>query len=134
MISMQIYIKRDEGLRLKPYHCQAGKLTIGYGRNLEAKGISIKEAEYLFKNDLKIISKQVANRIEFYKKLSYKRKMVLVDMAFNMGIEGLLGFKKMLSALKRRDFMEAGKELMRSKYAEQVKTRALQNYIYIVEG
>ena len=131
---MQIYIKRNEGLRLKPYHCQAGKLTIGYGRNLEAKGISIKEAEYLFKNDLKIVIKQVANRIEFYRELSYKRKMVLVDMAFNMGIEGLLGFKKMLAALKRSDFLEAGKELMRSKYAEQVKTRALQNYIYIVEG
>ena len=134
MISMQIYIKRNEGLRLKPYRCQAGKLTIGYGRNLEAKGISIKEAEYLFKNDINIVTKQVANRIEFYRKLSYKRKMVLVDMAFNMGIEGLLGFKKMLTALKSRDFMEAGKELMRSKYAEQVKTRALQNYIYIVEG
>ena len=131
---MQIYIKRNEGLRLKPYRCQAGKLTIGYGRNLEAKGISIKEAEYLFKNDINIVTKQVANRIEFYRKLSYKRKMVLVDMAFNMGIEGLLGFKKMLTALKSRDFMEAGKELMRSKYAEQVKTRALQNYIYIVEG
>lgn len=131
---MQIYIKRNEGLRLKPYHCQSGKLTIGYGRNLEARGISIKEAEYLFKNDLKIVAKQVTNRIEFYRKLSYKRKMVLVDMAFNMGIEGLLGFKKMLAALKHRDFMEAGKELMRSKYAEQVKTRALQNYIYIVEG
>ena len=131
---MQTYIKRNEGLRLKPYHCKAGKLTIGYGRNLEAKGISIKEAEYLFENDLKIVAKQVANRIEFYKKLSYKRKMVLVDMAFNMGIEGLLSFKKMLGAMKRKDFMEAGKELMRSKYAEQVKTRALQNYIYIVEG
>ncbi len=131
---MQIYIKRNEGLRLKPYQCKAGKLTIGYGRNLEAKGISIKEAEYLFKNDLKIVAKQVANRIEFYRKLSYKRKMVLVDMAFNMGIEGLLGFKKMLAALKRGDFLEAGKEVMRSKYAEQVKTRALQNYIYIVEG
>ena len=131
---MQIYIKRNEGLRLKPYLCKAGKLTIGYGRNLEAKGISYKEAEYLFRNDLKIVAKQVANRIEFYRKLSYKRKMVLVDMAFNMGIEGLLGFKKMLAAMKRREFLEAGKELMRSKYAEQVKTRALQNYIYIVEG
>ena len=131
---MQIYTKRNEGLRLKPYHCQGGKLSIGYGRNLEARGISIKEAEYLFKNDFKMVTKQVANRIEFYKNLSYKRKMVLIDMAFNMGIEGLLGFKKMLAALKRRDFLEAGKELMRSKYAEQVKTRALQNYIYIVEG
>ena len=100
MISMQTYIKRNEGLRLKPYHCKAGKLTIGYGRNLEAKGISIKQAEYLFGNDMKIVAKQVANRIEFYKKLSYKRKMVLVDMAFNMGIEGLLGFKKMLGAMK----------------------------------
>ncbi|MDA3812945.1 MAG: glycoside hydrolase family protein [Candidatus Cloacimonetes bacterium] len=134
MISMQTYIKRNEGLRLKPYRCQAGKLTIGYGRNLEAKGISIKEAEYLFRNDINIVTKQVAIRIEFYRKLSYKRKLVLVDMAFNMGIEGLLGFKKMLAAMKSGDFREAGKELMRSKYAEQVKTRALQNYIYVLEG
>ncbi len=134
MISMQTYIKRNEGLRLKPYRFQAGKLTIGYGRNLEAKGISIKEAEYLFRNDMKIVAKQVAIRIEFYRKLSYKRKIVLVDMAFNMGIEGLLGFKKMLAAMKRGDFREAGKELLRSKYAEQVKTRALQNYIYVLEG
>jgi len=33
-------IIEHEGLKLKPYHCPAGKLTIGVGRNLEDKGIS----------------------------------------------------------------------------------------------
>ena len=38
-------IKKHEGLSLKPYKCTAGKLTIGYGRNIEDKGISQEEAE-----------------------------------------------------------------------------------------
>ena len=134
MISIEKYIMRNEGLRLKPYKCKAGKLTIGYGRNLEARGISIKEAEFLLRNDIRLVTGQIESRIDFYKKLSNKRRLVLIDMAFNMGIEGLLGFKKMLAAMKRKNFLEAGKELMRSKYADQVKQRALQNYIYIMEG
>ncbi len=45
-------IKGNEGMRLKPYRCSAGKLTIGYGRNLDDRGISAHEANDLFENDL----------------------------------------------------------------------------------
>jgi lysozyme len=41
-----------EGLRLKPYLCPAGKLTIGIGRNLEGKGITKQEAIMLLENDI----------------------------------------------------------------------------------
>jgi len=44
-------ITTHEGLRLKPYHCPAGKLTIGIGRNLEDKGITEKEALMLLENE-----------------------------------------------------------------------------------
>ena len=40
-------IKKHEGLRLFPYKCSVGKLTIGYGRNIEDTGISKEEAETL---------------------------------------------------------------------------------------
>jgi len=43
---------KHEGLRLKPYHCPAGKLTIGVGRNLEDKGITEEEAVMLLENDI----------------------------------------------------------------------------------
>ena len=45
-------IARHEGLRLTPYHCTGGKLTIGYGRNLDDVGISRSEAEILREHDI----------------------------------------------------------------------------------
>ena len=42
---------RHEGMRLKPYRCTAGKLTIGIGRNLDDRGISQKEAYVLLEYD-----------------------------------------------------------------------------------
>jgi hypothetical protein len=48
--------------------------------------------------------------------------------------EGLLGFKKMLAAMKRGDFRETGNELLGSHCTEQIKTRIPQNYIYVVVG
>ena len=44
--------KQFEGLRLKPYNCPSGHLTIGYGHNLEANGITLEIAEELLKTDL----------------------------------------------------------------------------------
>jgi len=44
-------LREHEGLRLPPYHCPAGKLTIGIGRNLGDKGITEKEAVMLLEND-----------------------------------------------------------------------------------
>ena len=41
-----------EGLRLKPYKCTSGALTIGYGRNLDARGITEAEAEMMLSHDI----------------------------------------------------------------------------------
>ena len=54
-IDLMESLKSQEGLRCKPYKCTSGKLTIGYGRNLEDVGISQKEAEYLFENDVRML-------------------------------------------------------------------------------
>ena len=43
---------RHEGLRLKPYRCSAGKLTIGIGRNLDDCGISQSETYVMLINDI----------------------------------------------------------------------------------
>ena len=54
---------RHEGLRLKPYRCTAGKLTIGVGRNLEDKGISQQEAYELLENDIRECEVQLLTEI-----------------------------------------------------------------------
>jgi len=123
-------LKLHEGLRLKPYQCTADRWTIGYGHNLEAHGkakpesITIEEAEKWLDEDIAAAEKQCQTRMPFYAALDDVRKVVLVDMCFNLGINGLLGFKKTLAAVEKKNFAGAAVEMMDSKWAKQVKGRA----------
>ena len=118
-------IKHHEGLRLKPYKCTAGKLTIGYGRNLEDRGITKYEAELLLSHDISQITEQLSSALEFWRLLDEPRRAVLVNMAFNIGVHGLLKFKKTLSLIESGDYSSASIEMMDSKWAKQVPSRAL---------
>lgn len=127
-------LKRHEGLRLKPYLCTANKITIGYGRNLEQKGITKLEAEELLQNDIIYMFSVLPNKIECFNSLSKPRADVLVNMAFNLGINGLLMFNKMLAAVEMGDYLTASKEMLNSRWAEQVGDRALELSIQMEIG
>lgn len=116
-------LQRDEGLKLKPYLDTVGKLTIGYGRNLDDVGISLAEAELMLDHDMSRAAAAVLARIPWAHTLDEVRFAVLVNMAF-AGIGTLLTFKKMLAAMERRDWSTAAKELLDSKYRRQVGMRA----------
>lgn len=126
-------VKKHEGLRLKPYRCTAGKLTIGYGRNIEDKGISKKEAKYLLENDLEQVKEELRLLLLFWDILSEVRRAVLMDMCFNLGLNGFMKFKKMLSALENKDYELAAKEMLNSKWATQVKGRANELAFMMIE-
>ena len=117
-------LKKHEGLSLSLYKCPAGKLTIGYGHNIEDRGISEEAAELLLKQDMIIAYKQVKNAVKCFEQLSEPRQYVLIDMCFNLGITKLMSFKKMLRALDGADYAAAAKEMLNSKWAKQVKGRA----------
>lgn len=117
-------LKRHEGLKLTVYDCPAGKKTIGYGRNLEDRGITEQEAEQLLDNDIQEIQQQLRNSFDFYVSLTDTRKAVLIDLTYNIGLAGLKSFKKMLNALNKQDYVEAKNQLLDSRYAGQVPSRA----------
>lgn len=126
-------IKKHEGLRLKPYRCPAGKLTIGYGRNLDDVGISEGEAEVLLTNDIsRAIGEAQILAGHAWVDLSDNRKAVLVDMVFNLGLTRLSKFYKFLAALREGDYATAAKEMLNSKWAKQVGRRAI-TLAYIME-
>lgn len=116
-------VKLHEGKRNFPYRCTAGKLTIGYGRNLEDVGITDEEAEYLLMHDLEKAEKE-ASKLDCYKKLNQGRKDILIEMVFNLGYPRLCGFKKMIQALDRGDYDKAADEMLDSKWARDVGERA----------
>lgn len=132
---------RHEGLRLKPYRCTAGKLTIGYGRNLDDCGISQTEAYVLLENDIQNCEKQLVDEIpEIYYGLDEVRKSVLLNMCISipqsrfaplrepcyLGINGLLGFKNTLAFVKAGDWERAANGMLASKWAKQVGRRAIE--------
>jgi lysozyme len=90
----------DEGLRLKPYRCTAGKLTIGIGRNIEDNGITKVEALYMLSNDISGVTGDMDRNIPWWRDMHADAQRALVNMAFNLGIVRLLKFKKMLNALE----------------------------------
>jgi len=87
-----------EGLKLKPYHCPAGRHTIGIGRNLEDKGITEKEALMLLENDIQECLEDLKTIFNKFDMLPESAQGVLVDMRFNLGHEGFRKFKNMIKA------------------------------------
>lgn len=116
---------KHEGEVLLPYRCSAGYLTIGVGRNLEQRGITQKESRMLLSNDIEKVHKELAVAIPWMFSLSDDRQLVLMDMAFNLGTVGLLKFRKFLTALEEGDYETAADEMLDSKWAKQVKGRAI---------
>lgn len=117
-------LKRDEGMRLMPYRDTVGKLTIGVGRNLDDVGISESEADFLLMSDVGRAEGGLDGRIPWWRTLDETRQRVLVNMAYNMGIDGLMGFKNTLKAVQDGRWDAAAEGMLDSKWAQQVGARA----------
>jgi lysozyme len=113
-----------EGLKLEPYQCTAGKLTIGVGRNIEDIGITEDEARYLLDNDILRVCDELDRNLPWWRDLSDARQRVLVDMVFNLGISRFMQFKNTIAAIESGDYDTASEEMLNSRWADQVGQRA----------
>ena len=124
-MTLKEQIARDEGgFRSKPYRDSRGFLTIGYGRCLDTEGITMAEGEYLLDNDIRDKSIELLQKIPWAETLDDARLGVLQNMAYNLGVQGLLGFHKMLAAMQKGDWAMAAIEALNSEWARQVGPRA----------
>jgi len=130
MSELKAYVERllklHEGVRLRPYRDSVGKLTIGCGRNLDDRGITLEEADYLLSNDISDVWLQLVSRLPFFSRLNTVRQATLIDMAFNLGTSGLLSFGVTLAAVERGHYDEAAKAMLDSRWAQQVGRRAIR--------
>jgi lysozyme len=135
----------SEGLRLQVYQDTLGIDTIGIGRNLEDRGITKEElddldipsidhvyeygiteadAVYLATNDVQIVEDELVRAHPCVDRLDSVRQLILMDMAFNMGVPRLCKFVKMWNAIHEEDYPTAAKEMLDSRWANQVKSRS----------
>ena len=118
-------LRKHEGVRSKPYKDTVGKITIGVGRNLDDKGLSDDEINMLLSNDIKDAMEDAVALVPSFWGLTENRQRVLVDMAFNLGRARLGKFVNTLAAVERGDYEAAAAGMMASKWARQVKGRAV---------
>ena len=123
-MSLREQLIRHEGLRLKPYTDTVGKLTIGVGRNLTDNGISKAEAMHLLDNDILEAQTAVVKALPWTVEIDRPRLEILMNMAFNLGIGGLLKFERFLAAVQEGSYELAAVEMLNSKWAKQVGQRA----------
>jgi lysozyme len=127
-------IMKHEGLRLHPYVDTTGNLTIGYGHNLTVNGLSSNICSQILLEDVDYFVKELTKAIPFFNELSVGRQAVLIDMCFNIGLKGLLGFKQMLEAIGDKDFNAAADCMLKSKWASQVGSRATEDAAIMKSG
>lgn len=142
---------KHEGLELEVYNDSVGEPTIGIGRclstkgltkaecdylklgtyeknsviaKLEVRGITKQEAEFLLSNDIDFFTSELIKRLGYFQRLPEVVKIVLLDMAFNLGIDGLLNFNHTLENIEAGRYIAASKEMLNSKWKNQVGQRA----------
>lgn len=121
---LKLTLTRHEGSRDKPYFDSVGKTTIAIGRNLDDVGLFPDEIDLMFRNDVRRCERELRNQFKFFDDLNSPRAEVLLNMAFNLGLPRLKGFKRMFVALSQENYREAAVEMLDSKWARQVGNRA----------
>lgn len=127
-------LEREEGLKSIPYYCTSGYPTVGIGWRIGDKHQSLSDFKHIklcqsaahaqCEFQVAGLTWILSDKFAFFKDLSEPRQCVLISMAYQMGVGGLMRFKKMIAAIEVGDFVEAAQEGMNSRWANQTYARA----------
>lgn len=121
-------LRGDEGVKAQAYQDHLGFWTIGVGRLIDARkpgsGLRSHEIDYLLRNDIDDRIEALTRRLPWFQDLDDARKGVLLNMSFQLGVDGLLGFKNTLAMVARGDYVGASAGMMNSLWARQTPARA----------
>ena len=117
---------KHEGIKGKVYYDSEGVATVGVGRNLEDVGVSYDEAMLMLDHDIKRVLYACWHEFPWFADLTEPRQNVVASMVFNLGLEGFKKFKKMIAAIEKEDWTEAACQMIDSRWAAQVKGRAVE--------
>jgi lysozyme len=116
-------LERDEKKVRVIYQDSLGNPTFGVG-HLGSTPLTDRAIRTILEDDVQAKQAELHVNLPWLSSLSSQRQGVFLNLVFNMGIGGLLGFHKMLAAAKAGNWALAATELLNSKYATQVGDRA----------
>lgn len=145
-LAIQI-ISIDEGFRDSPYYCTSGYPTIGYGFRISGLGrhdplpvdmrVSLRDADSKLRDLVEATAQTISNNPDIsraFDRANDVRKAVILSVAHQLGVYGLLKFKRFLSAMDSGNYQEAGKQLLNSLAAQQTPNRWARNAAMVVSG
>ena len=128
MEKLTAQLRRDEGIKATAYQDHLGYWTIGVGRLIDSRkpgaGLRPDEIDYLLRNDINDRVQALKNALPCFGLLDEARQGALLNMAFQLGTAGLLGFKSTLALIAAGKYAEAAEQMLKSKWATQTPERA----------
>ena len=118
-------LKAEEGFRAQPYRDSEGVLTIGYGTNLDI-GITEREGAYLLSERVHMAEIRFSHAWRPYGDMPHDIQVELIDMAYQLGVSGLLRFHDMLKNLALGNYEGAALEALKSSWAMETEARAAE--------
>jgi len=126
MPTIEEQLELHEGRSLSPYKDSVGIWTVGIGRNLKSSVWSNEEVDLMLQTDIRRVVKQAHLNFRWFTDLSHVRKKVIIDMIFNLGLQGFKSFKKTIGYIEHKRYDKAAIEMLNSVWADQVGVRALR--------
>jgi lysozyme len=130
-------LEKDEGRRSAVYKDHLGYWTIGVGFLVDARrggGLLPEEIDFILGNRIRVKRNELETRLPWFQHLSEPRQAGLINMAFQLGTEGLLRFKESLAAMRDNHFDHAENLLLDSDWARQTPDRAKRVARQIASG
>lgn len=148
LIDIQKMLTYDEGYRLTVYRCTKGFLTGGIGHNFDADPalkimhrkvkfgdkLSPDECLALFDYDIKKVMMGLKTSLPFFDSAPENIRAVLINMAFQMGVHGVLGFGDMIDAMAIGDYEKAAIEIEDSKYYKKDTPNRARRVMWMCVG
>jgi lysozyme len=127
-------LRRDEGVEYKPYKDTKGIDTVGVGHNLQASPLPAgwtypltdEQVNVLLTQDISNVFADLDHNLPWWVNLNDVRQRVLANMAFNLGIVKLLGFRNTLASMRQGNYKDASSGMLNSAWASQVRGRAVR--------
>ena len=120
-------LRSDEGVVPHAYQDHLGFWTIGVGRLIDKRkggGLRPFEIDYLLRNDIEDRINELTKRLSWFQNLDDARRGVLLNMSFQMGVDGLMQFKNTLEMIRQGDYDKAADGMLNSLWARQTPERA----------
>lgn len=121
-------LRRHEGVEKHVYLDTEGLETIGVGRNISKTGLGLSddEVDYLLQNDISRVTAELIKALPWLSTLNEARRDAMISLGFNLGLPRLLLFKNALDSMSSGDFDAAADHFLDSRWATQVKGRAIE--------